>query len=141
MLVGCGGGTWLITRAGLRMVLIAGLMALMLSAGLWLSVALGAVMPARWLAVVAVIAGSVGSGSASVCAMSLAMRFARRGDQPATDMTAVQSSRDLGEMAAASAAAALAGAGGYGLAFGLAMAVAVGTAVMAWRVRLSDIGG
>lgn len=69
------------------------------------------------------------------------MRFARRGDQPATDMTAVQSSRDLGEMAAASAAAALAGAGGYGLAFGLAMAVAVGTAVMAWRVRLSDIGG
>ena len=45
--------------------------------------------------------------------MTLAMRFARRGGQAGTDMTAVQSARDLGEILTSSLITVLAAQLGY----------------------------
>lgn len=130
ILIGCGGGTWLITRMGVRPVLLMGLGAQMLSAGLWGLVAIGAIPLLLAAALGAVMLGSAGSGAASVCAMSLAMHFARQDRQAATDMTAVQSSRDLGEMGASALATAVAGLAGYGWAFVLPAVLAMGLLVV-----------
>jgi Na+/H+ antiporter NhaD/arsenite permease-like protein len=62
--------------------------------------------------------------------MALAMRFAASAGQAGTDMTSVQSTRDLGEIGTSSAVTLLAASAGYGGAF-LAVAAAAGLAVAA----------
>ena len=57
--------------------------------------------------------GAFGAGAASVAMMTLAMRFAARGAQAGTDMTAVQSARDLGEILTSSLITGLAARMGY----------------------------
>lgn len=117
IILGCGGSAWLIARIGLKPVLLAGTAALIASASIWMTLAVLDIPATLSVAALAVAAGSIGSGGASVGAMTLAMRFAQDGVQAGTDMTAVQSSRDVGELGASSLAAALAGSMGYGAAF------------------------
>ena len=59
--------------------------------------------------------------------MTLAMRFARRGGQAGTDMTAVQSARDLGEILTSSLITVLAAQLGYAGGFACGLLVAVAT--------------
>ena len=98
VLIGCGGGAWLIGRLGARATLAMGLSASGLAALAWTAQAQGWIAAGPGPAYAAQALGSFGAGAASVALMTLAMRFARRGGQAGTDMTAVQSARDLGEI-------------------------------------------
>ncbi|WP_427791654.1 RhtX/FptX family siderophore transporter [Brevundimonas diminuta] len=136
IVVGCGGAAWLIGRIGLFRVLSGGVLLCAAGLALWLGVASGVIAAAHPVVLAAMMIGAAGSGSASVGAMTLAMQFAARDDQAGTDMTAVQSSRDLGEIGASSAMTGVAAAGGYPLAFigGLILsAVALGAVASARR--------
>nr|WP_314431527.1 MFS transporter [uncultured Brevundimonas sp.] len=117
IVVGCGGAAWLIGRIGLFRVLTGGVILCAGGLTLWLGVAAGAIPAAHPVILAAMMIGAAGSGSASVGAMTLAMQFAARDDQAGTDMTAVQSSRDLGEIGASSVMTGVAAVGGYTLAF------------------------
>ncbi len=129
VMLGCGGGGWLIGRTGVWRVLLGGILSSGLGAAIWILLASqGQVDQAT--AIVAILLGSIGSGSASVAAMTLAMRFAATADQAGTDMTAVQSTRDFGELATSSAATALAATIGYGPTFGVAFLCAMATLLL-----------
>lgn len=113
IVIGCGGGAWLIRRKGVLSVLLLGLALAASAAILWVMQA-AAILPVSMpIAMAAIFLGSAGSGSASVAAMTLAMRFAAQADQAGTDMTVVQSSRDLGEIGTSSSVTAIAGVAGY----------------------------
>jgi len=139
ILLGCGGGGWLIGRIGLWRVLLCGIISSGLGAMIWMLLASTGGLVDQTTAMVAVLLGSVGSGSASVAAMTLAMRFAAGGDQAGTDMTAVQSTRDFGELATSSAVTALAAAIGYGSTFGAAVLAAIVIALVAGVVLRRSI--
>lgn len=126
ILLGCGGGGWLIQYFGTRKIFIFGLAMTMCSAGLWIMLS-ATEQIAFSSALLATVLGCFGSGAASVALMTQAMRFAQQGLQTGTDMTAIQSARDLGEMTMSSSLIAIAAVFGYSLsfAFGVAAAFAV----------------
>jgi hypothetical protein len=132
--LGCGGGALLVARFGVYRVLAGGLICAAASILLlWLFAAMDGLIWASRLVWLATLLGALGSGAASVAAMTLAMRFAAGDNQGGTDMTAVQSTRDLGEIATASAAMALAGAVGYGTALAAAAVVPLLGIVLLFR--------
>lgn len=117
ILLGCGGGAWLVKRIGLWRgfgvgVLFAGLSGFFwyLQAVQWLPVTEGLV----WACIVL---GSLSTGITSVAILTEAMRVASQGNQAGTDITAVQSTRDLGELLASSSLLALTAQVGYSGAF------------------------
>jgi hypothetical protein len=124
VLLGCGGGAWLIGKLGARAALGLGLAASGVAALGWLAQAQGWAPRQAGLAYASQALGSFGAGAASVALMTLAMRFARRGAQAGTDMTAVQSARDLGEILTSSLMTGLAAYAGYGGGFAAGLAVA-----------------
>jgi len=133
VLVGCGGGAWLIGRCGARRTFALGLAGSALSAVAWLAQARGWLPATPAVAFGAQALGAFGAGAASVAIMTLAMRFARQGAQAGTDMTAVQSSRDLGEILTSSLMAGVAAQLGYAAGFGAGLLVAAATLVFTWR--------
>lgn len=138
VLLGCGGGAWLAGRIGARALFALGIGASALAAALWLWLAgqppalLVTEMRAGVWAATAL--GCFGAGSASVAVMTLAMAFAARGAQAGTDMTAVQSARDVGEIATSSSLTGLAAHAGYAGSFAAGLAVALAALVVAARL-------
>ena len=134
VLLGCGGGAWLAGRTGARALFALGIGASALAAALWLWLA--GQSPALPVAGVwaATALGCFGAGSASVAVMTLAMAFAARGAQAGTDMTAVQSARDVGEIATSSSLTGLAAHAGYAGSFAAGLAVALAALVVAARL-------
>lgn len=134
VLLGCGGGAWLAGRTGARALFALGIGASALAAALWLWLA--GQSPALPVAGVwaATALGCFGAGSASVAVMTLAMAFAARGGQAGTDMTAVQSARDVGEIATSSSLTGLAAHAGYAGSFAAGLAVALAALVVAARL-------
>ncbi len=112
VLLGCGGGAWLTARFGARRIFAAGLLSAGLAGLLWFGMAQQAGGPV-WQVWLATALASFGAGAASVAIMTQAMRFAQSGEQAGTDVTTVQSMRDLGEIGASSAIVALAASIGY----------------------------
>ncbi|MBG2802394.1 hypothetical protein ACNARU_05405 [Proteus sp. WDL240414] len=90
---GCGGGAWLINKIGVWRAFSAGLLCAL---------------------------GALSSGITSVAIMTAGMRFASTDNQAGTDMTAVQSMRDIGEIACAMMLVSLTAIIGYRGGFGLA---------------------
>lgn len=136
VLLGCGGGAWLIGKLGARTVLALGLAASGAAALGWMAQAHGWTPVHPRMAYAAQGLGSFGAGAASVALMTLAMRFARQGRQSGTDMTAVQSARDLGEILTSSMMTGLAAHIGYAGGFASGVAVAAATLIftaMAFR--------
>lgn len=129
VLLGCGGGAWLVGRIGARGALALGLAASGAAALAWLAQAQGWAPPHAAMAYAAQGLGAFGAGAASVALMTLAMRFAARGAQAGTDMTAVQSARDLGEILTSSLVTALAAQLGYAAGFGGGLLAAAVTLV------------
>ncbi|MGX9694012.1 RhtX/FptX family siderophore transporter [Achromobacter anxifer] len=127
VVLGCGGGAWLIGRLGARAVLALGLAASGAAALAWLAQAQGWAASQTGMALAAQALGAFGAGAASVALMTLAMRFASRGAQAGTDMTAVQSARDLGEILTSSLMTGLAAQVGYGGGFASGLLVAAAT--------------
>ncbi|CAB3928566.1 hypothetical protein LMG26858_06260 [Achromobacter anxifer] len=85
------------------------------------------------MALAAQALGAFGAGAASVALMTLAMLFASRGAQAGTDMTAVQSARDLGEILTSSLMTGLAAQVGYGGGFASGLLVAAATLLFTAR--------
>ncbi|MBO9329084.1 RhtX/FptX family siderophore transporter [Achromobacter xylosoxidans] len=140
VLLGCGGGAWLIGRLGGRAALGLGLAACGAAAAGWLAQAQGWAAPHPGLAYASQALGSFGAGAASVALMTLAMRFARAGAQAGTDMTAVQSARDLGEILTSSLMTGLAAYAGYGAGFAAGLALAAATLVFTARALARPAG-
>ncbi|MER0843173.1 MFS transporter, partial [Pseudomonas aeruginosa] len=133
--LGCGGGAWLVRRIGLWRgfalgVVLAGCSALLwyLQAGRWLALSEG-------LAWTCVLIGSLATGITSVAILTAAMRFAGQGGQAGTDVTAVQSTRDLGEMLASSFLVSLTAQIGYAGGFLTGSALAVLALLLALRLQ------
>jgi len=131
IVLGCGGGAWLVARMGAWRVFFAGIACAGAAAALWAGLAWAPAPPPPVLAWLATLLASFGAGAASVAVMTAAMRFAHGRGQAGTDMTAVQSMRDLGEMAASSSLVALAALLGYGGGFLVGMTLAVLTLLLA----------
>lgn len=130
IVLGCGGGAWLVSRLGTWPVFFAGIASAGIAAAVWTVLAwTSPALPghAVWLAT---LLTSFGAGSASVAMMTAAMRFAHARSQAGTDMTAVQSMRNLGEMAASSSLMALAALAGYGGSFLVGVGLALATLVL-----------
>ncbi|WP_442113758.1 RhtX/FptX family siderophore transporter [Pseudomonas sp. NUPR-001] len=126
VVLGCGGGAWLIRVLGLwpAFMLAVGMAAL--AALLWLLQAAGVLAAQTELIWLAVGLGSFATGASSVAIMTASMTFAGQSDQAGTDMTAVQSTRDLGEMLSSSLLLGLTAQVGYsgGFLAGVLMAMA-----------------
>ncbi|MDQ8936688.1 MFS transporter [Acinetobacter rudis] len=124
ILLGCGGGAWLIQHFGTGKIFILGLAMTICSATIWIMLTQMSQISFTH-ALMATIFGCFGSGAASVALMTRAMRFAQQGTQAGTDMTAIQSARDLGEMSMSSSLIAIAAIVGYSSSFALGIIAAV----------------
>jgi len=124
ILLGCGGGAWLIQHFGTGKIFILGLAMTICSATIWIMLTQMSQISFTY-ALMATIFGCFGSGAASVALMTRAMRFAQQGTQAGTDMTAIQSARDLGEMSMSSSLIAIAAIVGYSSSFALGIIAAV----------------
>lgn len=125
VLLGCGGGAYLVKLLGVWRAFGFGVALAGLSACIWFGMAAGywpLVKSGVWFCVTL---GSIATGITSVAVMTAAMRNAARGTQAGTDVTAIQSTRDLGELLASSSLLALTASVGYAGAFmgGVALAV------------------
>lgn len=120
---GCGGGAWLINKIGVWRAFSAGLLCALGSSLLWFSQSIGSI--SLTIVTVCIVLGSLSSGITSVAIMTAGMRFASTDNQAGTDMTAVQSMRDIGEMACAMMLVSLTATIGYRGGFGLAAIIAV----------------
>ncbi|VCU71398.1 muropeptide transporter [Pigmentiphaga humi] len=142
IVLGCGGGAWLVSRLGAWPVFFVGIASAGAAAAVWTVLAWSSPALPAYVVWLATLLASFGAGSASVAMMTAAMRFAHARDQAGTDMTAVQSMRDLGEMAASSSLIALAALAGYGGGFmvgvGLALATLVLTPMLLWSRRTAQ---
>lgn len=113
VVLGCGGGAWLVGRFGARPIFAGGIALSGVAACLWIWLAgMSPVLPQEWVWLATVL-GCFGAGAASVAMMTMAMTFAGRGGQAGTDMTAIQSTRDLGEISTSSSLTAIASQVGY----------------------------
>lgn len=132
VVLGCGGGAWLIRRWGGRSALAAALGVSALAIALWAVLASRSEIGVPQAALATLLA-CTGAGLASVTVMTLAMGFSAIGHQPGTDMTAVQSTRDFGEIASPAVMTALAGTLGYSFTLGIALILALVIAIWVWR--------
>lgn len=123
LIFGCGGGAWLIDKIGVWRAFSAGLLCALISSLLWLTQAQGNISVT--MVAVCILFGSLSSGITSVAIMTAGMRFASQAKQAGTDMTAVQSMRDIGEMACAMMLVSLTALIGYTGGFGLAAVIAL----------------
>ncbi|WP_353980196.1 RhtX/FptX family siderophore transporter [Salinicola endophyticus] len=136
--LGCGGGAWLIRHVGLWWGLAFGVVLGGCSALLW------SLQAGRWLTLsdelvwTCVIIGSLSSGITSVAILTAAMRVAGQGSQAGTDVTAVQSTRDLGEMLASSFLVTLTAQIGYAGGFISGGALALLALVVALRLQARE---
>lgn len=135
VVLGCGGGAWLVRRLGTWRSFALGAALAGASAALWYGQAAG-LWPLRVeLAWGGVLLGALATGITSVAILTAAMGFAGRGDQAGTDVTAVQSTRDLGEMLASSLLVSLTAQIGYAGGFLAGVALAVLAVAVAWRLQ------
>lgn len=133
IVLGCGGGAWLIRVLGLWPAFMLAVSMAAAAALVWLLQASGLVATQVGLIWLAVGLGSFATGATSVAIMTAAMTFAGQGDQAGTDMTAVQSMRDLGEMLSSSLVLGLTAQVGYSGGF----LAGVGMAALALLVALN----
>ncbi len=135
VVLGCGGGAWLVRRIGLWRAFGVGVLLATCSALLWY------VQANHWLALHSELAwtctllSSLSTGITSVAMMTAAMRFAAQGRQAGTDVTAVQSTRDMGELLASSLLVTLTAQIGYGGAFLCGCMLALGAGMVVWRLQ------
>lgn len=123
LVLGCGGGAWLVSRLGVWKAFAVGLGCALGAALCWLAMANWGLQSGGVIA--AVIGGALASGVTSVAIMTAGMQFAAQGDQAGTDMTMVQSSRDIGEMVSNMLMVGMTASLGYCSSFALAAALAV----------------
>ncbi|EMP7137536.1 TPA: RhtX/FptX family siderophore transporter [Serratia marcescens] len=123
LVLGCGGGAWLVSLLGVWKAFAVGLGCALCASLCWLAMANWGLQSGGVIA--AVMGGALASGVTSVAIMTAGMQFAAQGDQAGTDMTMVQSSRDIGEMVSNMLMVGMTASLGYRFSFALAAALAV----------------
>lgn len=111
LVLGCGSGAWLIGKTGVWRAFSFGLLFALLSSLLWLLQSFSGVSIS--LVALCITFGSLSAGITSVAIMTAGMQFASRYQQAGTDMTAVQSTRDIGELVSSMMLVGLTAAVGY----------------------------
>lgn len=129
VVVGCGGGAWLVGGFGARPIFAGGIALSGVAACLWIWLAAMSPLVSQEWVWLATVLGCFGAGAASVAMMTMAMTFAGRGGQAGTDMTAIQSTRDLGEISTSSSLTAIASQVGYTGSFTAGVAIAAVTLI------------
>lgn len=122
LVLGCGGGAWLIGKIGVWRAFSFGLLFALLSSLLWILQSINGVTIE--LVAACIIFGSLSAGITSVAIMTAGMQFASLYSQAGTDMTAVQSTRDIGELVSSMMLVGLTAAIGYSGGFMLGAAIA-----------------
>ena len=122
LVLGCGGGAWLIGKIGVWRAFSFGLLFALLSSLLWVFQSMNGVTIG--LVATCITFGSLSAGITSVAIMTAGMQFASRYAQAGTDMTMVQSTRDIGELASSMMLVGLTAAVGYSGGFILGAAIA-----------------
>ena len=122
LVLGCGGGAWLIGRIGVWRAFSFGLLFALLSSTLWVMQSLNGL--SMGLVAACITFGSLSAGITSVAIMTAGMQFASLDQQAGTDMTAVQSTRDIGELASSMMLVGLTAAVGYSGGFILGASIA-----------------
>ncbi|MDH0303290.1 MULTISPECIES: RhtX/FptX family siderophore transporter [unclassified Pseudomonas] len=140
IVLGCGGGAWLIRVLGLWPAFMLAVAVAGLAALVWLLQASGVLATQVGLIWLAVGLGSFATGATSVAIMTAAMAFAGQSDQAGTDMTAVQSTRDLGEMLASSMLLALTVQAGYSGGFLAGAVMALVALLVAFNLAQGAVG-
>lgn len=140
VVLGCGGGAWLVRRLGLWRAFSAGVSCAGAGALLWFAQANGWLASAPHWVWLCTVLGSLSTGITSVSIMTAGMRFAGDGDQAGTDVTAVQSTRDLGELIASSMMLTLTSKVGYSGGFLAGAVLAALAALIAARLRRREAG-
>ena len=135
IVLGCGAGAWLVRSFGARRIFLLGVALAGCGALLWALMAARLLQLSAPLAFAASALGSAGAGALSVALMTAAMRLASRRQQAGTDMTAVQSTRDLGEIATSSSLISLAAMLGFEGSFGVVALLACVALAVGVRAR------
>jgi len=141
VIIGCGGGAYLIRRFDVYPAFCFGIGCAVLAALLWTTQAVqGAASQIFWIWTSALL-GSLSTGITSVAIMTAGMRFAKQGNQAGTDVTAVQSTRDLGEIVASSLLITSTALVGYAGSFLAGGGIAIIALCIAWRLGRSIMDG
>ncbi|MDR2227273.1 MAG: RhtX/FptX family siderophore transporter [Providencia sp.] len=123
LVLGCGGGAWLIGRIGVWRAFSFGLLFALISSLLWMLQSFNGVSMS--MVALCITFGSLSAGVTSVAIMTAGMQFASQYHQAGTDMTAVQSTRDIGELVSSMMLVGLTAAVGYSGGFILGASIAL----------------
>lgn len=134
IILGCGGGVILIQKFGLWSTFIIGLISGCLAALIWFVQSHGWAELNITLVVISTLLSSIATGLTSVVMLTVGMAFAAKGEQAGTDITAIQSARDLGELIASSFLIGLVAKIGYDYSFLLGAMLAVIAIILVWRL-------
>ncbi|KAF0807702.1 major facilitator superfamily transporter [Alcanivorax xiamenensis] len=133
VLLGCGGGAWLARSLGAWRAFAVGVVLAAVSALLWLIQAASESPPSVTGAWISVAFGALATGITSVSIFTAAMGFAGTGQQAGTDVTAVQSTRDLGELLSSSLLITVTASIGYRGGFLGGMLIALIALALVWK--------
>lgn len=122
LFVGCAIASLIINRIGLVMMLRAGLLATVLSAGLWVLLLIGAVAADKPVIYATIALNGLGIGMTAVSVYTLFLNYGRKHRQPGTDFAIMQSAQFLGE------AVIIAAATGAAAVYGYLVAICIGAA-------------
>ncbi|HGN1706015.1 TPA: RhtX/FptX family siderophore transporter [Providencia rettgeri] len=122
LILGCGGGAWLIGKIGVWRAFSFGLLFALVSSLLWMLQSFNGV--SIGMVALCITFGSLSAGITSVAIMTAGMQFASCYQQAGTDMTAVQSTRDIGELVSSMMLVGLTAAVGYSGGFILGASIA-----------------
>ncbi|WP_273839169.1 RhtX/FptX family siderophore transporter [Providencia rettgeri] len=123
LVLGCGGGAWLIGKIGVWRAFSFGLLFALISSLLWMLQSFNGVSMS--MVALCITFGSLSAGVTSVAIMTAGMQFASQYHQAGTDMTAVQSTRDIGELVSSMMLVGLTAAVGYSGGFILGASIAL----------------
>ena len=123
LVLGCGGGAWLIGKIGVWRAFSFGLLFALISSLLWMLQSFNGVSIS--MVALCITFGSLSAGVTSVAIMTAGMQFASQYHQAGTDMTAVQSTRDIGELVSSMMLVGLTAAVGYSGGFILGASIAL----------------
>lgn len=133
VLAGCILAAGLIKRIDVMGTIVVGLAAVLVAGIFWISITAEFIEISRLLVWIFIGVGGIGTGLVSVGSYTVLMRFARLGEQPATDFTFFQSSQIFGEILILSVVTGIAASFGY--AAGIFLALLVGLFAMWFMVK------
>lgn len=139
IILGCGGSIYLINKIGLWPTFMTGLLLGAIAAIIWFIQSHGWVEIDLSLIIISTILSAIATGLTSVVMLTSGMVFAAKGDQAGTDITAIQSARDLGELIASSFLIGITAKIGYNYSFLLGAILALIALFITWKMTTKKL--